>query len=239
LWVTIEENPMRNLTAVSAKLLAAVLLLSASGNAQAPQKGSTLTVAGLPGEAQLVQIDGKSYVEVESLARLTHGNLSFKANRTILTIPTLGAEAQAPASPAQPSASQPKAGFSRPFVQAGIEAMSLIREWRIGIVSAVQTNVPASEEWAASQHRQAEKNLALASAAVSTDDDRSALPMLAAEFNNMKKLNDLYFDMSKSSTAMSPDKFDNGPLEEQILTCARGFVAMTESREFQDQQACH
>ena len=230
---------MRNMTAVSATMLAALLMLSASGNAQAPQKSSTLTVAGHPGEAQLVQINGKSYVEVETLARLTHGNLTFKANRTILTLPPSSSEAQLSTPQAQPSAPQAKVGFSRTFVQAGIEEMGLIREWRIAIVGAVQNNVPVSEEWASAQHRQAEKSLALASAAVSTDDDRNAFPLLSAEFSNMQKLSDLYLALSTRSTAMSPDKFDNSPLEEQILNCARGFVAMTESREFQDQPTCH
>jgi hypothetical protein len=117
--------------------------------------------------------------------------------------------------------------------------MGLIREWRIAIVNAVLNNIPVSEEWASAQRRLAEKNLALASAAVSTDDDRSAYPLLSAEFDNMQKLSENYVAMRKQSTAMSPDAFGNTPLEEQILSCARGFVSMTESHEFQDNPACH
>jgi hypothetical protein len=230
---------MRIRISTLAAMLTALLMLSAKANAQAPTKTSTFTIAGHAGEAQLLQVNGKSYVEVETLARLTKGTLSFKVNRTILTLPPSNSEAPSAATPTQPSTPQAKVGFSRTFVQAGIEEMGLIREWRIGIVSAVQNNVPLSEEWASAQHRQAEKNLALASAAVATDDDRNALPLLSAEFNNMQKLSDLYLALRTRSTAMSPDKFDNGPLEEQILTCARGFVSMTESREFQDQPACH
>lgn len=226
-------------TAFLATMLTAVLMLPANGNAQAPQRATSFTIAGHAGAAPIVQINGKSYIEVEALARLTHGNLSFKANRTILTLPPSDSEAQAITPQAQALAPQVKVGISRTFAQAGIEEMGLIREWRIAIVSAVQNNVPLSEEWASAQHRLAEKNLALASAAVSTDDDRNALPLLSAEFNNMQKLSDLYLALRTRSTAMSPDKFDNGPLEEQILACARGFVSMTESREFQDQPACH
>jgi len=178
-----------------------------------------------------VQIDGKSYVEVETLARLTQGTLSFKANRTTLTLPA--ADAEAPAAP------HVKAGFSTAFIQAGIEEMSLIREWRIAIVNAVLTNTPVAEDWVAAHHRLAEKNLSLASAAGSTDDDRSAFPLITAEYNNMQKLSDSYLAMRKQAAFISPDTFHNSPLEEQILTCARGFVAMTESHEFQDQAACH
>ncbi len=220
-------------------MLTALLMLAENGNGQTPQKTSVLTIAGQEGEVQLLQVNGKSYVEVESLARLTHGNLSFKANRTILTLPApeLGTPASTPQTPA--TEPQPKAGFSRAFVQAGIEQMGLIREWRIAIVTAVQNNVPLSEEWASAQHRQAEKNLALASAAVSTDDDRNAFSLLSSEFANMQKLSELYVAMSKRATAMSSDTFGNATLEDQILSCARAFVSMTESREFQDQPTCH
>jgi hypothetical protein len=218
--------------AVLVAVLTALPMAKANGSAQAPHKATTFTVAGSAGDAQLLQLNGKSYIEVETLARLIKGTLSFKENRTTLTLPSSESVAQA-------STPQAKGGFSRAFIQAGIEEMGLIREWRIAIVTAVQNNVPVSVEWASAQHRQAEKNLALASAATSTDDDRNAYPMLSAEFNNMQKLSDLYLAMRTRSTAMSPDNFDNTPLEEQILSCARGFVSMTESREFQDLPACH
>jgi hypothetical protein len=207
-------------------------MLAVSGYAQTPPAAATLTVAGHDGEVKLLQIGGKSYVEVEALARLTKGTLSFKDNRTTLTLPATDPESPA----AQP---QVKAGLSRTFIQAGIEEMGLIREWRTGIVSAVEKNVPLSEDWASAQHRQAEKNLALASAAVSTDDDRNAFALLSSEFDHMQKLNDLYFALSTHSAAMSPGNFGNGALEDQILSCARGFVAMTETRQFQDQASCH
>jgi len=220
---------METIIAVHATMLTVLLMLPVGGIAQTPPKASTFTVAGHAGEAQLLQVNGKSYVEIETLARLTQGTLSFKANRTTLTLPPSETAAQA-------STPKVKAGFSRAFVQGGIEE---IREWRIAIVSAVQNNVPLSVEWASAQHRQADKSLALASAAISTDDDRNAYPLLAAEFNNMQKLSDLYLAMRTQSMAMSPDAFDNTPLEEQILSCARSFVSMTESHEFQDQAACH
>jgi len=222
---------MKKIISVIAAILTALLMLPANGNSQTPQQAATFTITGHAGEAQLLQINGKSYVEIETLARLTQGTLSFKANQTTLTLPPTEAEAQA-------STPHSKAGFSTAFVQAGIEEMSLIREWRIAIVNAVQNNTPVSEDWVSAQHRLADKNLALASAAASTDDDRSAFPLLTAEFNNMQKLSELYLALRKQASFISPDNFDIS-LEEQILSCARGFVLMTENHEFQDQAACH
>jgi hypothetical protein len=223
---------MKMLLAVLAAIAAVLLMLPANGNAQTPPKAPIFTIAGHPGEAQLLQVDGKSYVEIETLALLTQGSLSFKVNRTILTLPSSEAVAPEAAPPV-------KQGFSAAFIQAGIEEMSLIREWRIAIVNAVDSNSPVSVEWVAGRQRLADKSLALASAAVSTDDDRSAYPLLTAEFNSMQKLSEAYLAMRKRAAFISPDTFNNSSLEEQVLSCAQGFVAMAEGHEFQDQPACH
>jgi hypothetical protein len=226
-----EVHPMKMPIAVLAALLTAIPMLPTIGSAQTPKKGSTLTIAGHPGEAQLIEINGKSYIEIETLALLTKGTLSFKANQTILTLHASTPEVQA-ATP------QEKPGLSRAFIQAGVEEISVIREWRAAIVNAVQTNTPLAEDWIAARHRLAEKNLALASAAVSSDDDRSAYPLLSAEFNNMQKLSELYLAFRNQNKFISPENFGNSPLEEQILSCAQGLASMTEKREFQDQAAC-
>ena len=78
---------MKTIIAVLIALLTALTMLPANGHAQAPQKATTFTVAGHAGDAQLLQLNGKSYIEVETLARLTKGTLSFKDNRTTLTLP--------------------------------------------------------------------------------------------------------------------------------------------------------
>ena len=223
---------MKMISAVIAIVLTVPLMSPANANAQASKSGPTFTIAGHAGETQLLQLNGKSYIDLETLARLTQGTLSFKANRTILTLPPSDATAQAATPPA-------KAGFSRAFTEAGIEEMGVIREWRIAIVNAVQNNAPVSEDWVSSQHRLAEKNLALASAAASTDDDRSAYPLLSAEFNNMQALSDHYIAVRKQAAFISPDTFNSSPLEDRILSCARSFVSMTESHVFQDQPSCH
>jgi hypothetical protein len=70
-------------------MLTALLMLPVNGNAQTQPKASTLKIAGYSGEAQLLQVNGKSYVEVETLARLTKGTLSFKAGQTLRRPPRL------------------------------------------------------------------------------------------------------------------------------------------------------
>lgn len=222
---------MKMTMALIATVLSALSMITAGVPVPTAKKGSTLIIAGYPGEAQLVEINGKSYVDLQTLALITKGTLSFKPNQTILTLRPPVAEAPPPPPP-------PKPGLSRAFTQAGIEELSVIREWRTQIVNAVQTNTPIDGDSIAARHRLAEKNLSLAAAAVSTDDDRSAYPLLVAELNNMQKLSDAYFTLRSQAAFISPESFGNSALEEQILSCAQGFTSMTESHEFQDQAAC-
>src|ERR1700675_1189596 len=96
--------------------LAALSILTMMAVSLLAQQTSSLTVAGQPGSAKVVQVDGRNYVEVEGLARLPNSSMSFNANQIVLTMPGSPLDASASASPAP--------GFSKDFVTAGIEAMS-------------------------------------------------------------------------------------------------------------------
>src|ERR1700733_1665361 len=107
------------------KIPALLLLLPALGLSQAPQQKTTLAVDGYPGRAPVIQVNGKSYVEVEALARLTGGSVTFQTNQITLKLtPSVANVANvAPAQTEQP----PK--LARGFLQAGIEEMAVIEEW--------------------------------------------------------------------------------------------------------------
>src|SRR5450755_3672984 len=62
--------------------LSLILLLRLSAFAQ---QNLTLIVAGQPGQAPIVQMNGKSYVDIDALARLTNSSVSIKGNQVILT----------------------------------------------------------------------------------------------------------------------------------------------------------
>src|SRR5450631_3802089 len=59
-----------------------ILLLSLSAFAQ---QNLTLVVTGQPGQTPIVQMNGKSYVDIDALARLTNSSVSIKGNQVILT----------------------------------------------------------------------------------------------------------------------------------------------------------
>jgi hypothetical protein len=200
--------------------------------AQTPQTKSaltTLTVKGYSGQAPVIQANGKSYVEIESLARLTNSTLSFQANQITLSLPASGAVA----------ASTQGDRLSKEFLRAVIEEMSAIGEWRTGLVNAIQGSNPVTQDWADSHRRNGAERLSLASTAVTTEADRSLLLLLKSEFNSMQALSDRYVAMHKSQTFISPDSLDNDPLNQQIQNCAHGLASLTAGGQFADIGSCH
>jgi hypothetical protein len=227
---------MRKRFAGSLSTLLVLLALPLAGRPQAPQQSGTLTVAGHSEHAPLVQMNGKSYVDIESLARLTRGAISFQANQVTLALPSPSASACPPLAEADKPQKEP---FSEGFLRAGIEEMTVIREWRIAIVNAVQTNNPVVEDWVGDFRRSADSKLALASAAATTGSDRKAVELLRNEFNNMLRLSDQFLTMHKNATYTPPDSFANNPLDQKILGCARGLASMAAANQFQDEPSCH
>ena len=165
------------------------------GMSQSQSQSVTLKVNGSSGEARAIQVNGKSYVDIESLARITNGTLSFHGKQIVLTLPPSSTGATA----ASPATQPVKPEFSKEFLRAAIEAMSVVREWRIAIVNAVQNNQPVSDDWVSGYRRTAESKLSLVSVAVNTDSDRKVLPLLQTEFNNMKTLSDKYVALNNSA----------------------------------------
>jgi hypothetical protein len=56
----------------------------------------TLVVSGQPGQTPVLQINGRSYVDITALARLINGSLSFKGNQVTLTLPGSSGDATPP-----------------------------------------------------------------------------------------------------------------------------------------------
>jgi hypothetical protein len=202
----------------------------------ASPQNRTLVITGHPGELLVVEMGGRSYVDIEALTRLANGSLSFRGNQIVLTLPAPAAST----APSNPETSQAGAsGFSKDFIKAGIEEMAVIREWRSALLNAIRQGYPVTEDWVASFRGQAQQNLRLVSLAVSTDSDRNALQLITNEFNNMKKLSDRFLDANRSRTYVSPNSLDNDSLDQKILNCAHSLAAMASNNQFADDGSCH
>ena len=83
--------------------MVALVVLPGLAWSQNAQKNLMLIVTGQPGQAPIVQMNGKSYVDIDALARLTNSSVSIEGNQVILT--PLGSAPSAPPANPEPSAS--------------------------------------------------------------------------------------------------------------------------------------
>ena len=197
------------------------------------QETSALLVEGRQGQAKMIQVQGKNYVEVDEFARITGGSLRFVGNQIILSLNRNDTQTQA----AQ-SAPQPAAGLSKPFLTGGIETMREILEWHAALKNGIERGYPLSDTWFGNYRRQIRSSLAQTQAAVSTDMDQKAFPLLANEFNTMNALTDKYLKITVSRDFLAPNSLDSDPLNQKLLACWQSLASMASSNQFVDDGSC-
>jgi hypothetical protein len=217
--------------------LAAFLMLPVTAITLLAQQSNSLVVRGQQGQATVIQVQGRNYVEVDGLARVVSGTISFNGSQIVLTITGVGGNA-ASGTAAAPAAPPSAAGFSNEFKTAGIEAMAEIREWHTALRTAIERGVPLNAGWLTPYRAQAQEALRLASVAINTESDRSVYPFVVNEFNNMSALTDKYLQMTKNMTYIDPDSLKSDPVDQKIVTCARSLASMATANQFVDDGSC-
>ncbi len=219
-----------------------LVLLTGSIVAQVRNPGRTLVVNGRTAQAGVVEINGRDYVDLQVLASITNGSLGFQGERIILTLPlsNVGTPAPVPSITPEPPT---EAGFSRDFMKAGIEEISLMREWASPLAYAIQNGYPITEQWVAGYREEAANGLRLASVAAKTEADRKALQLLSNEFESVRewssKLVEARKSMDTAKYAMSAGALQNDPLSQKIIACGHFLGSMLGSGTFADNPSCH
>ncbi len=195
--------------------------------AMSQEKIQKLSVSGHMGDVPVTQIDGKKYVEVEALAQLVSGSLSFHGN--VMTLTLKGNEA--------PRAEE-QVGLSRDFLRAGIEEMSTIREWHSALTTAIENQFPVTPEVLGPYETSAAKNLRLAQVAATTDADQKAAQLITIEYQKMKQLSDSFLAKRAAATYINADALTNDTLNQSVIACGRSLGAMAASGQFMDDGTC-
>jgi hypothetical protein len=143
--------------------LSLILLFTLSAFAQ---QNLTLVVTGQPGQIPIVQINGKSYVDIDALARLTNSSVSVKGNQVILTPP-----GSAPSTPAAVPESTTSAGHLMLVAAKEQPAEAEPSE------GAGQTKPATGDQPAATAESEAARTAALAKAAQNPVADMISFPM--------------------------------------------------------------
>jgi hypothetical protein len=209
--------------------LVVFLIVPGLGFSQSGQQTGTLVVTGHPGQAPVTHLDGRSWVAVDALAHLMNGSLGYRGNQITLTLP-----GSAGGAVSQPT----NQGFSRDFLNATIETISDIREWRSALLVAVENASPAIDRLMEPFRAQVTKNLRLASVAATTEADREALQLLTNSLGHMHQLDNKVVAAQKSLSYITADSLRKDPLDQKILMCARALGEMAANDQFQANGAC-
>jgi len=227
----------------------------------------TLVVNGKTVEAAVRQIDGHSFVDVETVAQLTNGTFIVDPHQVVLNIPVANPSTAAvtPAKPAAKSTAatavesaapavaasapvtivapaEPPPGISRGFATAAIGAVADMREWR-GATSAMITHgLALGDAWAESYHERVQEGLRQAQLAAVTDSDRSSLQLLQSEADNLTAWWNGVLAARQNlngAATIDPDALQNDTALAKIRACSQFLNSMLVSGAFADNSNCH
>ena len=201
----------------------------------APGK-KTLVVNGRTADGAVVQIDGHSYVDVDTFARIMNAAVSFEPGRVILTVPAAEAGAK-------PERIAP--GLSKDFAKAGISQLAVMWEWKGAIASAIRSGVAGGNwlgPWLHDYRVRAEGSLSQTSLAAKTESDQKALQLLKNELASLGE-----WDSNTQATihslngeqTVNPAVAQNDPLLAKISECGNFLSGMLVGGEFADNPSCH
>jgi hypothetical protein len=214
--------------------------ISASAWTQVKQQVVTLVVNGQSGQAAIVHVGGRGYVDLAALARIANGSLDFQEKQIVLTLPQSNQNGHPPASlPDQADESS----MSRDFMKEGIETITLMREWASPLAYAIQNGYNVTDSWVAGYRGKAANGLRIASVAAKTNADHNALQLLTNEFEALRewsnKLVEAHNTMNAGKYSLSEDALRNEPLSQKIVTCGHFLASMLAGGSFQDDASCH
>jgi hypothetical protein len=215
-------------------MLGVVLSLAGALLAQrGPDK--VLVVNGKTMESPVIQIDGHSYVNIETLAQITNGVIAVQPDRIVLTI-SPGASSAPPPPPPPPE------GLSKEFAREAIAVLAEMREWRGAIGTTRSYNVPFTGTWPQDYHDHMESSLQHVAIAASTDADRDALQLLENDFDNLSSwASDVIAERQalNATKTVDPNLMQNDQTLAKISTCSSFLSSMLVSGEFADSPSCH
>jgi len=215
---------------------ASVLVLSGMLFAQSTAN-KTLVVNGKTASAGVRQINGRLYIDLETLAQATNAVFTVEPRRVVLTIPPADAGAAA-----DNDSTQNSQKLSRDFSSAAISALAAMREWRVAVRAMVLYGLAVSETWVQAYHQQTLDALEQAGVAASTDADKNALQLLRSEADMMTSwANQVEADRQQLNGAkvVDPNALKDDLTLAKIQKCSQFLNSMVLSGTFNDDPSCH
>ena len=213
------------------------LVLALSGMLFAQSTSRILVVNGKTAGPGVRQINGRLYVDLETLAQATNAVFTVEPRRVVLNIPPSDAGAVATDDSAQNSQK-----LSRDFSSAAIAALSAMREWRVAVRAMILYGLAVSDSWVQTYHRQTLDALEQAAVAASTDADKNALQLLRNEADMMTAwANQVETDRQQlnAEKIVDPNALKDDQTLAKIQKCNQFLNSMVLSGTFNDDPICH
>jgi len=215
----------------------ALLVVLAAAVSQTGHGTRSLSVNGHVGDAIVYQIDGKSYVDIESLVRIANGSMSFKGEQITLSLPA--------AVSSHPEPESTHAGSSRlssEFMNSSVQTLAVIKEWTNTLSHTVQRGVPGDGSRFVAFHDRADHALRLTQVAATSDSDQEALHLLTNHFHTVSAWSDkLVGERKKMDTAkysISEDAFKKDETYQKIVACNKFLSKMLPHGTFHNDSSC-
>jgi hypothetical protein len=200
----------------------------------------TLVVNG-KSQGAVMQVGGRAYVDVETVAQLMNGSVTLEPTRVVLTFPAAGTVTASNGATATTSA-PPAPGLSRGFASLAIAELAEMREWRGAVGTILSYGVPVVGSWPEDYHDRVGANLEQVALAANTAADQDAMQLLRSEFSNLTRWANDTVSARKSLNATNsvrPDSQQNDPMVQKISNCSRFLSSMLVSGTFSDDPSCH
>jgi len=215
-----------------------VLLLTLSGMLFAQSTNKILVVNGKTAGVGVRQINGRLYIDLETLAQATNAVFTIEPRRVVLTIPT----ASDAGTVATDDSTQNSQRLSRDFSSAAISALAAMREWRVAVRAMILYGLAVSDTWVQAYHQQTLDALRQAGVATSTEADKDAFQLLGSEADMMTAWAnqvDAARQQLNGAKTVDPNALQNDTQLAKIQSCSQFLNSMVLSGSFNDDPRCH
>ena len=188
-----------------------------------------------------VLLDGRSYVDVETLAQATNGSVTIEPNRVVLNLPSSDAGGQ-PAADENQTQQPEQQGISKEFARQAIGTLAGMREWRGAVGTILMYNVPIVGSWPEDYRARIRLSLDQLRLSVATADDNSAIELIENEFENISNWADDVVSARRSLNATNTSRataMQEDPQLAKITACGLFLSSMLVSGSFSDDPSCH
>jgi hypothetical protein len=214
-----------------------VILLGVAAS-QSSHTSRSLSVNGHTGNATVYQIDGRTFVDLESLVRVGNGSISFKGDQIMVSFPASDGH-----SATSDGNGPPDDNLSDEFMTASIKTLSVLKDWTNSLSYGIQRGVPGDGSRLVVFHDRASEALHLATVAASSGSDKDALQLLTNQFNSVSAWSDKLVGERKNldtgKYSVSADALKNDDAYQKIMACTRFLNGMLPSGTYRDDYSCH